>query len=130
MDNRQKELSDYRLHQAEESLEVAKNCCDKGFYKDSINRSYYSAFYSVKAVLAYGTIDFKRHKEVIGYFNKEYVATGVFPRELGRRLGTLKQYREKSDYDDFYIASKEIAIEQIETANLVLDKVKEYLKNK
>lgn len=91
MDNRQKELSDYRLHQAEESLEVAKNCCDKRFYKDSINRSYYSAFYSVKAVLAYGTIDFKRHKDVIGYFNKEYVATGVFPRELGRRLGTLKQ---------------------------------------
>jgi uncharacterized protein (UPF0332 family) len=128
MDNRQKELSDYRLYQAEESLEVAKNCCDKGFYKDSINRSYYSAFYSVKAVLAYGTIDFKRHKDVIGYFNKEYVATDVFPRELGRRLGTLKQYREKSDYDDFYIASKEIAIEQVETANLVLDKVKEYLK--
>ena len=128
MDNRQRELSDYRLNQAEESLEVAKNCCDKGFYKDSINRSYYSAFYSVKAVLAYGTIDFKRHKDVIGYFNKEYVASGVFPRELGRRLGTLKQYREKSDYDDFYIASKEIAIEQIETANLVLDKVKEYLK--
>ena len=95
MDNRQRELSDYRLNQAEESLEVAKNCCDKGFYKDSINRSYYSAFYSVKAVLAYGTIDFKRHKDVIGYFNKEYVASGVFPRELGRRLGTLKQYREK-----------------------------------
>ena len=128
MDNRQRELSGYRLNQAEESLEVAKNCCDKGFYKDSINRSYYSAFYSVKAVLAYGTIDFKRHKDVIGYFNKEYVASGVFPRELGRRLGTLKQYREKSDYDDFYIASKEIAIEHIETANLVLDKVKEYLK--
>ena len=128
MDNRQIELSGYRLNQAEESLEVAKNCCDKGFYKDSINRSYYSAFYSVKAVLAYGTIDFKRHKDVIGYLNKEYVASGVFPRELGRRLGTLKQYREKSDYDDFYIASKEIAIEQIETANLVLDKVKEYLK--
>ena len=128
MDNRQRELSGYRLNQAEESLEVAKNCCDKGFYKDSINRSYYSAFYSVKAVLAYGTIDFKRHKDVIGYFNKEYVASGVFPRELGRRLGTLKPYREKSDYDDFYIASKEIAIEQIETANLVLDKVKEYLK--
>ena len=85
---------------------------------------------NVQRVLAYGTIDFKRHKDVIGYFNKEYVATGVFPRELGRRLGTLKQYREKSDYDDFYIASKEIAIEQIETANLVLDKVKEYLKNK
>lgn len=85
MDNRRKELSNYRLHQAAESLEAAKNCYDNGFYKNSINRSYYSAFYSIKAVLAYGTIDFKRHKEVIGYFNKEYVATKVFPRELGRR---------------------------------------------
>ncbi len=127
MDNRQKELSDYRLHQAEESLKVSKYCFDNEFYKDSINRSYYSAFYSVKAVLAYGIIDFKRHKDVIGYFNKEYVATGVFPRELGRRLGTLKQYREKSDYDDFYIVSKETAIEQIETAVLILNSVKEYL---
>lgn len=127
MDSRQRELSDYRLHQAEESLEVAKNCYDNKFYKDSINRSYYSAFYSIKAVLAYATIDFKRHKDVIGYFNKEYVATGAFQRELGRRLGTLKQLREKSDYDDFYIASKEEAYKQIETANLILEKVKEYL---
>ena len=127
MENRQKELSDYRLHQAEESLKVSKYCFDNEFYKDSINRSYYSAFYSVKSVLAYGIIDFKRYKDVIGYFNKEYVATGVFPRELGRRLGTLKQYREKSDYDDFYIVSKETAIEQIETAVLILNSVKEYL---
>lgn len=130
MDNRQKELSNYRLNQAVESLEAAKSCYDKTFYKDSINRSYYSAFYSIKAVLAYGIIDFKRHKDVVGYFNKEYVASGVFPRELGRRLGALKQLREKSDYDDFYIVSKEEAIEQIETAVLILNKVKEYLSNK
>ena len=128
MDNRQRELSDYRLNQAEESLEVAKNCCDKKFYKNSINRSYYSVFYSIKAVLSLDSVDFKRHKDVIGYFNKEYVATGVFPRMIGRNIGILKQIREDSDYDDFYIASKEEAYKQIETANLVLDKVKEYLK--
>ena len=53
------------MHQAEESLKASKNCLDNGFYKDSINRSYYSAFYAIKAVLALGTIDFKRHKDVI-----------------------------------------------------------------
>ncbi len=47
---------------------------------------------------------------------------------IGRNIGILKQIREDSDYDDFYIASKEEAYKQIETANLVLDKVKEYLK--
>ena len=127
MDNRQKELSQYRLQEAGNSLTVAKNCLKDGFYKDSINRSYYSAFYAIKAVLALGTVDFKRHKDVIAYFNKEYVATEKFPREIGRRLGTLKQLREKSDYDDFYIASKEKASEQIETAEMILEQVKKYL---
>jgi uncharacterized protein (UPF0332 family) len=77
--------------------------------------------------LALGTVDFKRHKDVVAYFNKEYVATGVFPRELGKRIGTLKQLREKSDYDDFYIASKEKAIEQYATAEQVIKSIKEYL---
>lgn len=105
MPNRQKELSDYRIQQAEESLTVAKNCFDSQFYKDCINRSYYSVFYSIKAILALGTVDFKRHKDVVAYFNKEYVATGIFARELGRKIGNLKQICEESDYDDFYIAS-------------------------
>lgn len=127
MDNRQIDLSNYRLKEAKDSLRVAENCLTDGFYKDSINRSYYSAFYSIKAVLAIGKVDFKRHKDVVAYFNKEYVATGIFEREIGRRLSTLKQLREKSDYDDFYIASKEKAEEQLETAKIILKNVEIYL---
>lgn len=80
--------------------------------------------------MAQGTIDFKRHKDVIAYFNKVYVATNKFDRELGRKLGTLKQIREKSDYDDFFIASKSKAEEQIETAEMVLKEIKDFLKEK
>ena len=111
MDERQKDLSNYRITEADDSLKVASHCLKEGLYKDSINRSYYAAFYVVKAVLALSTVDFKRHKDVMGYFNKEYVAKGVFPREIGRKLGTLQRVREKSDYDDFYIASREKAEE-------------------
>ena len=103
---------------------------NEGLYKDSINRSYYAAFYAVKAVLALSTVDFKRHKDVMGYFNKEYVAKEVFPREIGRKLGTLQRVREKSDYDDFYIASKEKTNEQFQTAELVISVVKKYLEKK
>ena len=109
MDERQLDLSKYRLQEAKDSLKVAERCLEDGFVK-------YAAFYAIKAVLALGTIDFKRHKDVVAYFNKEYVATEIFPRELGRKLGRLKQLREKSDYDDFYIASKNQAQEQYETA--------------
>lgn len=127
MDDRQIELSKYRLQESKDSLRVAEHCLTEGLYKDSINRSYYAAFYSIKAVLALGTVDFKRHKDVIAYFNKEFIATNIFNRELGRRLGTLKQLREKSDYDDFYIASKEQAASQFETAQVTISKIREYL---
>ena len=127
MDERQKDLSCYRIAEAADSLKVASHCLKEGLYKDSINRSYYAAFYAVKAVLALGTVDFKRHKDVMGYFNKEYIAKEVFPREIGRKLGTLQRVREKSDYDDFYIASREKAEEQFQTAELVIGEVKKYL---
>ena len=86
MDNRQKDLCDYRLSQAEDSIRVAKMSYENDLLKDSINRSYYASFYAIKAVLVLEKVDFKRHKDVIGYFNKSYVATNKFPRELGRKI--------------------------------------------
>lgn len=77
--------------------------------------------------MALKTIDFKRHKDVMAYFNKEYVASGIFPREIGRLIGMMQRVREKSDYDDFYIASKEKAEEQFESATIVIEIVKKYL---
>ncbi|MDO4343800.1 MAG: HEPN domain-containing protein [Eubacteriales bacterium] len=126
MDERRLDLSNYRLQEADDSLEVAKFCYEKGKFKDSINRSYYAAFYAIKAILAMEAVDFKRHKDVMAYFNKEYVAKELFAKDLGRRIGKLQQLREKSDYSDFFIASKEQAEEQYKTADEVIKAVKEY----
>ena len=52
MDNEKRQaLSVYRMEQAEETLTAAKMCLEYHLYKDCINRSYYVAFYAVKAVL-------------------------------------------------------------------------------
>ena len=122
-----KELARHRLEQSKEDLMAAKLLYESELYKSVNNRAYYSIFHSIKAVLAMEPIDFKRHKDVMAYFNKEYVAKEIFPRELGRKLGTLKQLREKSDYDDFYIASKAQAEEQYNTAKYTLEQVSQYL---
>ncbi|MEZ3467840.1 MAG: HEPN domain-containing protein [Schaedlerella sp.] len=127
MADRGKDLSAYRLKQAEDTLKIAEYSLKEHIYKDAVNRSYYVAFYATKAVLALGTVDFRRHKDVMAYFNKEYVAAGIFPKALGKKLGALQRLREKSDYDDFYIASKEKAEEQIVVAKEFLQAVKDYL---
>lgn len=123
-------LSVYRLTLAQETLANAKMCLENHFYRDCINRSYYTSFYAIKAILAIDNIDFKRHKDVVAYFNKTYVASDVFPRELGKRLGRIKMMREESDYSDFFIASEEDAIKQYETAEYIVESVIEYLKEK
>lgn len=130
MSDKNEALSRYRFSLAEETLANAKMCLDNHFYRDCINRSYYVTFYAVKSVLALENIDFKRHKDVIAYFNKTYVATDIFPRELGKRVGRIKMMREESDYSDFFVASKEDAAKQYEMAEYILKTVRGYLNQK
>ena len=130
LDNRREDLSRYRMNTAEETMDAAQICMDGKHYKDAVNRSYYAAFYAVKAVLALEEKDFKRHKDVVAYFNQHYVATDIFPKEIGRKLARLQQRREKYDYDDFVIVSKEDGEEQIMSAQDVINAVKAYLGKK
>lgn len=127
MQDKDRDLSAYRLSLAKETLANGRMCLDNRFYRDCINRSYYAVFYSIKAILAIEGIDFKRHKDAVAYFNKSYVATGVFPREVGKRLGRIKMMREESDYSDFFIVSEEDARKQYETAQYITAAIEEYL---
>jgi uncharacterized protein (UPF0332 family) len=52
MTDKQRDLSQYRFSQAEETIQSAHLCENMKFYKDAINRAYYAAFYAIKAVLA------------------------------------------------------------------------------
>lgn len=130
MNDKKEDLCIYRIQNAVETLGVAALCFESQHYKDSINRSYYAAFYAIKAILALEEIDFKRHKDVVAYFNKTYVATEIFPKEMGKKLGRLKQERESSDYDDFYVASLTDAEEQYKSASLIIDEIEKYLTEK
>lgn len=122
-----KELSKHRIEQAREDLEASKFLYSGKFYKSANNRAYYSIFHSIKAVLALKPIDFKRHKDVIAYFNKNYVSTEMFPKKLGHKIAEATIVREDSDYDDEFIVKPEETKEQIKTAEELLELVEEYI---
>ena len=130
MNDKKEDLCIYRIRNAVETLGVAALCLESQHYKDSINRSYYAVFYAIRALLALEEIDFKRHKDAVAYFNKTYVATEIFSREMGKKLGRLKQERESSDYDDFYVASLTDATDQYNSAKLIIDEIEKYLADK
>lgn len=122
-----KELSKHRIMQAREDLEASKFLYNGKFYKSANNRAYYSIFHSIKAVLALEPIDFKRHKDVTAYFNKNYVNIGIFPRKLGHKIAEATTIREDSDYDDGFIVKSEETKKQIETAEELLELVEQYI---
>ncbi len=129
MDNKAMEFSKYRLERAKETLKTAKVIFDIKDYKSANNRAYYAIFYAIRAVLALERKDFKRHKDVIAYFNKNYINTEIFPRKLGHKISLAQSIREDSDYDDKYVASEEKTQTQIKTAEELINKVEEYIEN-
>lgn len=123
------ELSNHRIEQAKEDLIASKALYDLKLYKSSNNRAYYSIFHSVKAILALEPIDFKRHKDVIAYFNKNYVHTEIFPRSMGRKISDASRIREDSDYDDEFVVKEEDTLLQIQTAEELINLAQKYIEN-
>ncbi len=121
------ELSSYRLNMSEEKLRSARILLDAGQYKDSIGRSYYAIFSALRAVLAKDKVDFSKHAGVISYFQKEYLKTELFDKKYSKYISSAFQIRNNCDYDDFFIVSKEEAIEQYEHAYELYEAVKKFL---
>ncbi len=48
-------------------------------------------------------------------------------RELSKIIKEASYLREKSDYDDFYIASRDEARNQLENAKVFLHKISEFM---
>ena len=128
-DNDKKALSAVRLEHAEECLEAAKSLLLSGNYKSAANRSYYAVFHGMRAVLALNMIDMKHHSGIISEFRRLYIKTGIFDVKLSQIISVLFDIRNDSDYDDFFIVSKEEVIEQIDNAEYFLSEIKNYLRS-
>ena len=122
-----RELVMHRLEKAKNEWSDAKLLYSNKSYLSANNRAYYSIFHSIRAVLALEPIDFKKHKDVLAYFNKNYVNTEIFPRVMGKRITQANRIREDSDYDDEYVAKPEATEAQIATAEDLIELVEKYI---
>ncbi|MBO5008868.1 MAG: HEPN domain-containing protein [Clostridia bacterium] len=120
-------LSKYRLEKAKECLDSAKLTYDAGQFATAANRSYYAIFHSARAVLALDGIDRKKHSGVISYFQEHYIKTKVFDKQFSYIIKNAFMVRQESDYEDFYIISKEDLEEQIADAEKFVLEVEKYI---
>jgi uncharacterized protein (UPF0332 family) len=120
-----KDVAVFRLHQARECLKDAN--LEENSLKTRANRSYYCIFNAMRAVLALDRFDSKRHSGIIDNFRKNYIKTGIFPKEFSTFVVNAFDIRLESDYEDFYIVSKGKVASQIENAKALLEAVEKYV---
>ena len=109
-------------------MESAKVLLEAKSFRGANNRAYYAIFHAINAIHSLRGASYKKHKDALANFNKEYVKTELFPRSIGRRVAEAEEIRHASDYDDSYIATEEEAFEQIELAKEFINLVEIFCK--
>ena len=122
----QRDLVLYRIETSKSDIKAAEILLNAREFRGANNRAYYGIYHAVSAIHALDGNAYKRHKDALANFNKNYVKTEIFPRKLGKRIVESEEIRHASDYDDFYLAFKEETLKQIETAEELLMTIKEY----
>ena len=121
----------YRLTEAEDSIEEAKVLLKEGMsMRAVINRLYYAMFYAVLALLQAKQLGTSKHIGAISLFDKEFIKTGIFDKNMSKSLHRAFELRQKGDYmEDAEVTQKDVD-DILPQATDFIKKIKDYLLNK
>ena len=122
-------LAKARMDGADELLMESRLLLEKNAYKSSNNRAFYAIEKSIKALLATKEMEMLTHNGGLKQFNYLFIhkGDGTFTSDDYQKIAKAEQIRNASDYDNFYISSKEETREQVELAETFVNKVRKYL---
>ena len=106
----QEERSDYaklRMESANKTFQAARLLSQNGFWNSALNRLYYSVYYAVNALLVCNEVYSHTHSGMRNQFSRLFIKTGMLDKKYGTLLTQLYDWRQKGDYDDFYVFEKD-----------------------
>jgi uncharacterized protein (UPF0332 family) len=116
------------VEKALECLKNARQCYSGEMYDVALNRAYYVMFHSIQALLSsIGASINKSHSGTHNAFHKEFIATGIMPRDHGVALKRIFEQRQFGDYD-YQEVHEEEAAEGIADAEKFVSAAIQYLK--
>ncbi len=101
------DLVKYRLERAKETLEDAQLLIESKRWNSAINRLYYSAFYTVIALLLNENYKTTTHNGVKSIFSEQFIKKNIISQEFGKKYSQLFTWRQKGDYADLFDFTEE-----------------------
>lgn len=120
-DTNRKSLIDYRIQQANETIDLAKFLIESNKLVVAVNRIYYGMYYSLTALALKHKFETSKHTQLIGWFNKNFISTKIIEPKFGKILRNAFQNRTKGDYDAFVKFSyDEVKVMHIEMKQFIM----------
>ena len=124
------DLACVRLDAARECLAAGQLLLEHEQFRSASNRAYYAVFHGMRAVLAFDRIDRSKHSGIISEFRRRYIKDGTFDVKYSDTISELYDSRQKSDYNDFYVISKEDTRLQLQDAEDFIQAVAAFVQSK
>ena len=87
----QKDLVLYRIETSKSDIRAAEILLAAKEFRGANNRAYYGIYHAISAVHALDGNAYKRHKDALANFNKNYVKRRFFRESLERKLLNQKK---------------------------------------
>jgi len=95
------DLIAYRIEQAENTIQEIPLLIENKLYKTAVNRIYYGMFYALLALALKHNFKTSKHRQLIGWFNKQFIKTGIIDTKYGKIINAAFENRSDSDYGLF-----------------------------
>ena len=114
-------LIDHRISKAIAAIDDVDFLISNRKFILAVNRIYYGMFYILSALSLKYDFSTSKHQQLIGWFNKEFIATRKVDPKYGKIIHNAYSDRSMGDYDDF-------AEFEVDEVNNSLDEMKDFIK--
>lgn len=127
MEQDKKILVENWLSKAEEALIDAKDTIESGKYTNAQNRLYYAVFYAAMALGHNNDFITSKHSQLLGWFNKNFVKTGIVDKKFGYIYSKAFNNRMKSDYTITFKPDKDDLLQSFEDIKEFIEIIRVYI---
>lgn len=123
-------LIEYRLTQAEQTIDEVEKLIGIDLLNVAVNRIYYGMFYCLNALALQDEFQSSKHLQLIGWFNQTYIKTGKIDVKYGRILRDAYKNRSDADYAPFIVFEKEDVIAMVAGLKDFVETISSFIRNR
>jgi len=117
----------YRIEQALSTSQEARILLENNLFRGAVNRMYYSMFYMLQALSLKHQFESSKHAQLIGWFNKNFIHTGLIEIKFSKIITRAYNLRTKGDYATVFVPEKEEILKMYEDMEEFIQRVKTIL---